>query len=329
MRRSLVRAWLPLCLLCLLLAALFSLVSGTLDLSPAQVLRLLLAPKGTAVEQVVLWQVRLPRLLLAGLVGASLALSGSVFQAVLRNPLADPYLLGISGGAALGAVLALVLKLRFFAALPLAAFVGALAALALVYLVAQAQQASGPTLILAGVMVGSLATAVLLFLLWLIPADPLRSAVFWLAGNLAHAPPGWLLWAATGCALCGLYLWRQAPLLDLFTQGEDVAADLGVDVGLARLQLFCAAGLLVATAVALAGLVGFVGLVVPHAARLLWGPAHRRLLPAAALLGAAFLILADAVARSLLAPAEVPVGVFTALIGAPLFLYLLRWRGQA
>ncbi|GAB4260786.1 MAG: iron ABC transporter permease [Deferrisomatales bacterium] len=310
------------------LAFLASISVGPLALGPGEVLRVLAGGTAAPTEAAVIWRVRLPRALVAALVGASLASAGGAFQGLLRNPLADPYLLGVSGGAALGAVAALTLGLSGPLALPAAAFAGALGALAVVYAVARAHRASPHTLILSGVMVGSFAAALLLFLLWLAPSRAAQAAIFWLAGDLSGAEPGHLPGAsAWGAAAFGL-LWLQAPALDLFTQGEETAADLGLEVGRARLLLFAAAGGLTACAVALGGLVGFVGLVVPHAVRMLWGPAHRRLLPASAVLGAAFLLAADALARAVLAPAEVPVGVITALVGAPFFLYLLR-RNEA
>lgn len=310
------------------LALIWSLSSGSLDLSWHQFFALLLQGPGVSLEQTILWQIRLPRALLAGLVGAALSLSGVTFQAVLRNPLADPYLLGVSGGAALGAVIALTFGFPSAYVLPLAAFLGALAALALVYLVARAHTCSSSTLILAGVMVGSLAAALLLFLLWRAPSDASRQAVFWLAGNLSLADPHWLSWswAWVGCGF--LLLWVQAPQLDLLTQGDEAAEDLGLNVGRTRLIMFALAGALTACAVALAGLVGFVGLVIPHICRLLWGPRHRLLIPLSALFGGSFLMIADALARSVYAPAEIPVGVITALLGAPFFLYLLRHKGS-
>ncbi len=310
-----------------LLAALtLGLVAGALWIPPGEVLSALLGGEVDPTHRAVVLRVRLPRALLAALVGAALAGSGAGFQAVLRNPLADPYLLGVSGGAALGAVACLSLGASAPLAVPAAAFAGALGALALVYLVARAHRSSPHTLILAGVMVGSFASALLLFFLWAAPADPARAAIFWLAGDFSSANPQWLPWAGAWAGLALLALWVQSPALDLLTQGPDAAADLGLDVGRARLQVFAAAGALTAAAVALAGMVGFVGLVAPHAVRLLLGPGHRRLLPASALLGAAFLVAADALARSVLAPAEVPVGVVTALVGAPFFLHLLRRR---
>jgi len=319
--------WQLLLLISPLLAILISLSAGSLDLSWNQLLTIFLHGPGTEIEQVIIWEIRLPRALLAGLVGAALSLSGVTFQAVLRNPLADPYLLGVSGGAALGAVAALTCGFQSPIIIPLAAFIGALMALLLVYLVAQAHTCSSHTLILSGVMVGSLAAALLLFLLWRAPADATRQAIFWLAGNLSLANPDWLPWGWLWVLIGFLLLWSQSLNLDLLTQGEETAADLGLDVGKTRLILFVLAGALTACAVSLAGLVGFVGLVIPHICRLLWGPGHRLLLPFSALLGGSFLIVADAIARSLYAPAEIPVGVVTALLGAPFFLFLLRRKG--
>jgi iron complex transport system permease protein len=322
------RFWFPLLLAVLLLTMLGSLLAGPSALSPGDLYAALTGQPNSPIHEAVVFKIRLPRVLLAALVGAALAVSGGAFQAVLRNPLADPYILGVSGGAALGAVAALALGIIPMQAMAVAAFAGALGALTLVYWVARGARGTPHALILAGVMVGSLASALLLFLLWTAPADPTRTAVFWLAGNLAMADPSWLPWSAAASVLAFAWLWSRARALDLFTQGEEVAADLGLDVGRARMSVFMAAGALTAAAVALAGLVGFVGLTVPHVVRLLWGPSHRRLLPASALLGAAFLMIADALSRTVLAPAEIPVGVVTALLGAPFFLYLLRRREE-
>lgn len=320
-------SWLPILLLALTAALFLSLWAGSLSLSAAELFAALTGQPQQQIHSTILFQIRLPRALLAALVGAALGASGGAFQSVLRNPLADPYILGVSGGAALGAVAALTCGFSSPIVLPLAAFVGACAALLLVYWVAKAHRSSPHTLILSGVMVGSLASALLLFLLWQAPSDPVKTAVFWLAGNLDLVDPGWLPWLAIWVGSAFLSLWVQSRPLDLFTQGEEVAADLGLNIGRSRLLIFTAAGALTAAAVAMAGLIGFVGLTVPHVVRLLWGNSHRYLLPASALLGAAFLMLADALARTLLAPAEIPVGVLTALIGAPFFLYLLRQQG--
>ena len=319
--------WRYLLLLVLPLTVLISLSAGSLELDWNELLIALRLGPGDSLEQTVLWRIRLPRALLAGLVGAALSLSGVTFQAVLRNPLADPYLLGVSGGAALGAVMALTCGLQSPLVIPIAAFLGALAALLLVYLVARAHSCSSHTLILSGVMVGSLAAAILLFLLWRAPVDATRQAIFWLAGNLSLADPEWISWGWLWLAGGFLLLWSQSLPLDLLTQGEETAEDLGLNVARTRLVLFALAGALTACAVALAGLVGFVGLVVPHICRIIWGPGHRLLLPVSALFGGCFLMLADAIARSFYAPAEIPVGVVTAILGAPFFLYLLRSRG--
>lgn len=328
-RRFMQDWWLPILAAALLAVLAFSLWAGPLSIGIAELVDILLGRPASMTHAAVVMKIRLPRALTAALVGASLGASGGAFQAVLRNPLADPYILGVSGGAALGAVAALALGAVSPLVLPVAAFSGALGALALVYWIALAHRSSPHTLILSGVMMGSLATAALLFLLWTFPADQMRSAFFWLAGNLAVAEPGWLPGAAAWAGTAFLALWLQSARLDLFTQGEEAAADLGLAVGRARLTVFAAAGALTASAVAVAGMVGFVGLVVPHVVRLLWGPAHRRLLPASALLGAIFLAAADAISRTLLAPAEIPVGVVTALLGAPFFLYLLRkWESR-
>ena len=321
--------WLILLVLSPLLATAISISTGSMELSWNRLATILTSGVGSEIDSIIVWQIRLPRALLAGLVGAALSLSGVTFQAVLRNPLADPYLLGVSGGAALGAVAAITCGFTTPIVIPLAAFIGALGALLLVYLVAQAHTCSSHTLILSGVMVGSLAAALLLFLLWQAPADATRQAIFWLAGNLSLANPDWLNWGWVWFIIAFVLLWAQALNLDLLTQGEETAADLGLNVGKTRLILFTLAGALTACAVAMAGLIGFVGLVIPHICRLIWGPGHRLLLPFSALLGSSFLIVADAIARSLYAPAEIPVGVVTALLGAPFFLFLLRRKGGA
>ena len=310
------------------IALLLSLTVGSVTLSPPELFSILTGSDQQSLLGTIVWQIRLPRALLAAMVGASLSLSGVTFQAVLRNPLADPYLLGVSGGAALGAVIAISCGFQVPLLIALFAFCGALTALLLVYLVAQAHSCNTHTLILSGVVVGSLTAAILLFLLWRAPVDATRQAVFWLAGNLSLADPHWLIWGAIWLC-CGLVLlWILAPQLDLLTQGEETAADLGLDIARSRLWFFILAGALTAGAVAMAGLVGFVGLVIPHICRLLWGPGHRLLIPVSALFGATFLTIADAIARTVYAPAEIPVGVITALLGAPFFLYLLRRRGS-
>ncbi|CAN5334525.1 iron ABC transporter permease [soil metagenome] len=282
---------------------------------------------GDATTVAIVRGLRLPRALQAAFAGAALATSGAVFQALLRNPLAEPYILGISGGAAVGAVAALVLGWSA-TVLPLAAFVGALAAILLVFGVARAVGSSLDTLVLllAGVVVGAFFNALILLALVFSDAATFRSALFWMMGSFSGSS-----WGGVGLALLYLLpglaiLFALARPLDLLALGEDTAAFLGTPVERVKLLAYGTASLLVAAAVATSGIIGFVGLVVPHAVRLAWGSGHRFLLPASALLGAAFLVLTDALARTAAAPTEIPVGVVTAFVGVPFFLWLLRRR---
>lgn len=273
---------------------------------------------------------RLPRVVQGALVGAALSLSGAVFQALLRNPLADPYILGVSSGAAVGAVLAVVLGWALAApwSLPLAALVGAVVAIALVFRIALAVGRALDTrvLLLAGVVVGAFCNAGVLLLLTFADLESFRSAMFWMMGSLAGSTwrEAGLLAAYLAPAFVAL-LWL-ARALNLLSLGEETAAYLGARVERVKLLAFVLAALLAAAGVATSGVIGFVGLVVPHVVRLVWGADHEFLLPASALLGAAFLVLVDAGARTLAAPVELPIGVVTALLGAPFFVYLLRRR---
>ncbi|HEV2750590.1 MAG TPA: iron ABC transporter permease [Gemmatimonadales bacterium] len=269
---------------------------------------------------------RLPRALLAFLVGGSLALAGTGLQALVRNPLADPSLLGLSGGAGLGAVVAIALHLANPWALPLAAFAGALGAMALVYrlgLVGGAEL-DPRVLILAGVAVGAFTAAVTTAVVSLSDAAELRNAFLWLWGGLSGASwdSVWLLCVYAPLPIAVLL--AAARPLDLLALGEEPARHLGADVESVKRRVYVAASLLTAAAVAVSGVIGFVGLVVPHAMRLLWGHRHRPLLPAAFLGGGALLAFSDTVARVAVAPRELPVGIVTALIGVPVFVLLLR-----
>lgn len=299
---------------------------GPVPLSPAEVLRALLGEGGGTPRTIVL-DLRLPRAALAGLVGAALSVSGASFQALLRNPLAEPYILGVSGGAAVGAVAAVVLGWAAAGpwALPGAAFLGALLAIGLVLRIAVRTGYALDTrvLLLAGVVLGAFFNALIFLLLTFAEARTFRSAVFWMMGSLSGAD-----WASVGALAAylvpgALLLLGLARALNLLAVGEETALYLGTRVGRVKLAVYAAASLLVAAAVAVSGAIGFVGLIVPHAVRLAWGSDHRFLLPASFLLGAAFLILADTAARTAAAPAEIPVGVVTALVGVPLFVVLL------
>jgi len=276
--------------------------------------------------------VRLPRVGLAAGVGAALAVAGVVFQALLRNPLADPYVLGVSGGAALGGIAVMTLGASLglgYGAVPPAAFAGALGALLLLLAVAgPAGRLSATSLLLIGVVFNAFASAAIVFLASLAGLAEGAQVFLWLIGSLADARPGLVGWVVGFVAAGLLAVMPFARALDLLALGEESASLLGIDAARARRWLLLASSLLVGAAVSVAGLVGFVGLVVPHALRLVLGPDHRLLVPASALAGAAFLVVCDTLARSLLGGRELPVGALTALAGGPFFLLLLR-RTQA
>lgn len=295
---------------------------------------LLSGPDAPAHWDTIVWQLRLPRALLAVIVGAGLALAGAGMQTLVRNPLADPYLLGISSGAAVGATLVITLGLLGGAgvyALSLGALLGALAAALIVYAVAMAQGGLTPLrLVLSGVVLSSAFSAVASFLVFL-SEDPraANSVMFWMLGSLSGAtwativPPAVVV-AAAAVAMLALHSW-----LDALAAGTETAASLGVPVRGLRLLLFVLLGFLVGVLVAVSGGIGFVGLIVPHAARLLVGATHRVMLPIAALAGALFLLWVDVVARVAAAPQEMPLGVVTGLLGAPIFLILMGRRSYS
>jgi iron complex transport system permease protein len=277
-------------------------------------------------------EIRLPRVLLAGLVGAALASAGALLQPLLRNPLADPYLLGISGGAALGGVLAQVggaavaASLAIGAAVPACAFAGALLASAALYAVTSVggRPAPGQSLLLCGVVFNAFASALILFVLTAADLDQVAGAFVWLIGSIGYVDP-WLIAALAALVAVALAVGiHDAHALNLLTQGDEIASQLGVDAAAVRRRVLLASAALIGAAVSIAGLIGFVGLVIPHALRLVLGSDHRRIVPAAALLGAAFLIAADTLARAALPPRELPVGAFCALVGGPVFVVLLR-----
>ena len=273
----------------------------------------------------ILFQIRLPRILLAAAVGSSLATAGASYQALLRNPLAEPYLLGVSNGAAVGTMLALVVFGRAEWSRPALAFVGALIATFTVYRLARGRVGATPErLILAGVIVTTFLSSVIVFVTTLMDATRIRSFTFWLLGDLSGASKA-LLPVAIVISLSGtIFLIFNARALNLLMLGERDAFDLGVEVGRVRTIVFVVASLLVGSSVAASGSVGYVGLVVPHLARLSLGSDNRISIPSAAIVGALFVIVADTIARIVIAPRELPVGAITALIGAPLFIYLLK-----
>ncbi|MBS2991352.1 iron chelate uptake ABC transporter family permease subunit [Rhodococcus erythropolis] len=284
----------------------------------------------TPIRNGIVWDLRLPRTLLAALCGAGLGLCGAIMQSLLRNPLADPFVLGISSGASTGAVLIVILGVGSgVIGLSSGAFIGAVISFALVLLLAHAAGGTPDRVILAGVAATQLFSALTSFIV-ITSADPeqTRGVMFWLLGSLGGAD--WLDVAlcaavvAVGLVVC----LTHSRALDAFAFGEDAASSLGVNVWRVRVTLLLATALMTAVIVSVAGAIGFVGLVLPHAARALVGPSHRRLLPASALIGSIFLVWVDAVARTAIAPQELPAGVVTALVGVPAFAVIL-WRRKA
>jgi iron complex transport system permease protein len=283
---------------------------------------------GDATARAIVLELRLPRALTAILAGGALALSGAVFQALLRNPLAEPYVLGVAGGAAVGAVGGVVFGVSRFApgAVPLLALAGALGAIALVFRIASRVGRIMDTrvLLLAGVVVAAFFNALILLLLTYADVESFRSAVFWMMGSLSGATWWTVVLLALYLAPATLVLLSLARPFNLIAVGEDTARHLGANVERVKLVGYIVASLAVAVAVATCGVIGFIGLIVPHAVRLAWGSDYRMLLPASFVAGGIFLLIADTAARTVVAPAELPVGVVTALVGVPLFVALLR-----
>ena len=284
-----------------------------------------------AADETIIFQIRLPRVIGGALVGAALATAGVLFQGLLRNPMADPYIIGTSAGAALGATIAMILPINLaflgFGLVPMAAFASAMATVTLVYNLARV---GGKTpiisMLLAGFVVSALLGAVIAFIMSISERLDLdiRSVYSFLMGHISVSSWGQLAVIAPlvigGIIVARLFAFR----LNAFSLGEEGAAYLGIEVERDKILIMALGSLLTAAAVSISGLIGFVGLVMPHAVRLTLGPDHRLLLPASALAGAAFVVIADLLARTLLAPIEIPVGIITAIIGAPFFLYLLR-----
>jgi len=323
----------------------WGLFSGAVPLSPAAILDGLrfLIDKNMArnaesaeIASVLIFQIRLPRLFLAALVGASLGIAGAAFQGLFRNSLADPYIIGASSGAALGAALAVTLGgglgLGFFSVLGLPgffAFMGSLAAVVLAFIISRSfgNTPSPATLILAGVSISAFCSALLALVLVMNDRN-LVQVYYWLLGSLSGTTWPRLLSALPPMIAGSVVIFLSAKPLDILLQGDEAAESLGLDPLKTRFFLALAATLPVAAAVSVTGVIGFVGLIAPHAARFFTGPAHRRLLPASALAGALLAVVADNLARGLIPPVELPLGVITSLGGAPFFLFLLVRRGK-
>lgn len=298
---------------------------GSVDISASAVWRALVS-EDTSTDGVIVRLIRAPRVVLAMLVGAGLAMSGTALQGVLRNALADPYLLGVSGGAAVGAVLAVTLGTQAPAFVALAGFAGAVAAVAGVLGVARLAQAGADVrvLVLAGLLVGAFANALVMVTLVAAPADAVRGALWWMMGSLGGASWRDVLWTAPLIVPAGALLIHWGRQIDLLALGDEAAAGLGVNAEQAARRVFLTASLLAAATVVAAGLVGFVGLIVPNLVRRMAGGRHRATLVAAALAGAALVVVADLVARTIRAPLEIPLGAVTALMGVPFFFARMR-----
>ncbi len=334
--RGIPLAWAVAAVAFLVVSVLVGIAAGPVDLGVGDIVRSLgerLRVPGavsslTPVEETILWELRVPRVILAALVGGTLALAGATYQGVFRNPLADPYLLGVAAGAGLGATLAIAYlphELNGHQALPPAAFLGGLVAVALAYAVGRSagRERDAATLVLAGVTVASFFTATQTFVQQR-NTDQLQQIWSWILGGLPTS--GWtdVALVVPYMAIAWAIILAHRRVLDVLSVGDDEAASLGVDVRRVRLLLVIAATVGTAAAVAVTGLIGFVGIIVPHAIRMLTGATYRALLPLSVVCGAGFLVLADVVARTAVAPAEIPIGVVTAFIGAPFFALVLR-----
>ncbi len=283
---------------------------------------------GTETEQAIILSLRFPRALSAGLVGAGLSVSGAIFQALLRNPLADPYILGVSSGAAVGAIVAILMGLNALSfGLPLASFIGAFLTILVVFYFGRQDGKIHPnTLLLAGVITSSFLSALIMFFISISQKEELRTIIFWLMGDFSFSNYQAVGMIFPYILLAFFVLYFRARQFNLILSGEESALQLGVDVERLKLFSYLFASLITAASVSVCGLIGFVGLIIPHSVRLVFGPDHRLLLPSSALVGASFLIASDTLGRTLLAPVELPVGVITAALGGPFFIYLLRTR---
>jgi iron complex transport system permease protein len=321
---------------CLVIAAALSVGTGASGLSAGAALRGLMAgppsasePVDAAAAQAIVWNIRAPRMLLALLVGAALAVSGVVLQAFFQNPMAAEYVVGVSAGAALGATVGFVLwsatTVFGLTSRTLFAFLGALGTTTLVYVLSRrGGRVPVSTLLLTGMAINALASALCSLLLLVAKSSDVSLVVFWLMGSVADR--GWLaVWVLVGPVVLGLgAVYLLSRELNVLLMGEETAHHLGVDVERTKMALLVLSSVLAATCVAVTGMIGFVGLIVPHVMRLLTGPDHRALLPAAAAGGAVLLVVADLLARSLAAPVEIPIGIVTSILGCPFFLFLLR-----
>ena len=316
-------------LIMLLVLAFLSLFVGSSYIGPVEIWQFLFTKSNiTNSTEIILSEIRLPRIILSFIVGAGLAVAGAVFQGIIRNPMVDPYIIGISAGAGTGVMLALFLGIEIvifnFSSLPAFAFLGAVLTVALVYQLARVgNKLPVLTFLLAGVAVSFILNSLMSFLM-VIRTENLQQLVYWLMGSLAGASWSDIKMITPYFLIALITILYYLKDLNILLLGEESAAHLGLNVEKLKIILLSAASLLTASVVSVSGSIGFIGLVVPHIARMTIGPDHRRLIPLAAIFGGAFLMIADTFARTVMAPIELPVGIITALAGGPYFIYLLR-----
>ncbi len=316
------------CLAILVAVMLLCAAIGSQDISLSKVLAGPDKVTGQNIDYEIFVNVRLPRVLLAAMVGAALACAGTTFQAILRNPLADPYILGISSGAGLGAIIAILsgISWTLLGGSPVAvcAFIGSITTIWVVWYIGHLTGKSQVTsLLLAGVVVNAFISAIIMLLISTAKSSQIQSTILWLMGNITEKSPSLLLVSAFIMALGIILLMSQSKNLNILTFGEEQARFAGVNTLLTKMLSFGSAALITSIAVSLSGLVGFVGLIVPHIVRLIFGPDHRVILPLSAITGAILLVISDTIARTVISPSELPVGVITAIMGGPFFLVLL------
>ncbi len=323
--------WTSCLLLVVLLTAVFSGVStGSSGGGMLSVLQVILGKSDPAsMLHAIIWQIRLPRALLATLVGATLSLGGLVFQALLRNLLAEPYILGISGGSAIGAIAGILLGLARFPGVSLTAFLGSMATLALILVMTSGQSVmKKESLLLSGVMVNSFCSSVIMFLVSVTQDAKLHNIIFWLMGDLSTADIRQVGILAGMLLPCFVIIFWHSHAMNLLLMGKEMAQATGISIKVVTITLLVTSSFMVSATVSYCGLIGFVGLVMPHLLRLILGPDHRILVPACILGGGSYLVICDLLARTLPQQGELPAGVVTAIIGAPLFIMLLKKSGR-
>jgi len=323
--------WASCVLLVVLLAAVFSGISaGSSGGGMFSVLQVILGKSDPdSMLHAIIWQIRLPRALLAALVGATLSLGGLVFQALLRNLLAEPYILGISGGSAIGAIAGILLGLSRFPGVSLTAFLGSMATLALILVMTSGRSVmKKESLLLSGVMVNAFCSSVIMFLISITQDAKLHNIIFWLMGDLSTADIRQVGILAGMLFPCFVIIFWHSHAMNLLLMGKEMAQATGINIKVVTITLLVTSSFMVSATVSHCGLIGFVGLVMPHLLRLIFGPDHRVLVPACILGGGSYLVICDLLARTLPQQGEMPAGVITAIIGAPLFIILLKKPGR-